>query len=72
MQEIVEDGRTGLHFEPGNAEDLAEKVGWAWNNADRVGAMAKEARQEYENKYTADNNYAMLMDIYRRAIEANV
>jgi glycosyltransferase involved in cell wall biosynthesis len=71
MQEIVEDGHTGLHFTPGNAEDLAEKADWAWNNPARVRALGKEARQEYENKYTAEKNYPMLMDIYQRAIKAN-
>jgi glycosyltransferase involved in cell wall biosynthesis len=71
MEEIVEDGRTGLHFAAGNAEDLAEKVGWAWNNPARVSAMSKDAREEYEHKYTAEKNYPILMDIYRRAIAEN-
>jgi hypothetical protein len=26
MAEIVDDGRTGLHFKPGDAADLAAKV----------------------------------------------
>ncbi|MGH9328219.1 MAG: glycosyltransferase family 4 protein [Terriglobia bacterium] len=68
MQEIVADGRTGLHFESGKAEDLAEKVDWAWNNAERMVEMGKEARQEYETKYTAKTNYPLLMEIYQRAI----
>jgi hypothetical protein len=33
--------------------------------------MGREARQEYENKYTAEKNYPILMDIYQRAIAAN-
>jgi len=68
MQEIVQDGRTGLHFIPGNAEDLASKVEWAWNHRERIEEMGKEARQEYENKYTAEKNYPMLVEIYRHAI----
>ncbi len=28
MQEIVEDQRTGLHFNPGDIEDLTTKVNW--------------------------------------------
>ena len=71
MQEIVDDGRTGLHFTSGSAEDLAEKVDWAWDNPERVRAMAKEARQEYETKYTAEKNYPILMGIYQRALDAN-
>jgi glycosyltransferase involved in cell wall biosynthesis len=68
MQEIVEDGRTGLHFTPGSADDLAEKVDWAWDNPSRVRAMGQEARREYETKYTAERNYPLLMDIYNQAI----
>ena len=70
MQELVEDGRTGLHFAPGNADDLAEKVDWAWNNPEVVRGLGKAARQEYEEKYTAEKNYPMLIDIYERAIAA--
>ena len=68
MQEIVEDGRTGLHFTAGDADDLAAKVEWAWTHPDQTKAMGREARLEYETKYTADRNYEMLVDIYRRAM----
>jgi glycosyltransferase involved in cell wall biosynthesis len=69
MQEIVDDGRTGFHFTPGDAQDLAEKVDWAWSHRDRMREMGKEARQEYENKYTAQRNYPRLMEIYQQAVE---
>lgn len=69
MQEIVEDGRTGLHFTSGNAGDLADKVDWAWNNREPVAGLGRAARQEYLDKYTAEKNYPLLMDIYQRAIE---
>ena len=71
MREIVADGRTGLHFAPGNAEDLAEEVDWAWNNPVRLRVMAKEVRQEYEKMYTAEKNYPILMEIYRSALATN-
>jgi len=68
MQEIVEDGRTGLHFTPGDAEDLAAKVKWACDHPERMREMGREARREYESKYTAETNYPILMEIYRHAI----
>jgi glycosyltransferase involved in cell wall biosynthesis len=67
MQELVEDGRTGLHFTAGNSADLARKVTWAWSQVEAMRSMGKAARQEYEAKYTAEKNYPLLMDIYRRA-----
>lgn len=32
--------------------------------------MGREARAQYEAKYTAERNYPMLMEIYRRALGA--
>ncbi len=65
---IVEDGRTGLHFRAGDAEDLATKVEWLLSQPEELGRMRKEARAEYEMRYTADRNYEMLMRIYEEAI----
>ena len=70
MQEIVEDGRAGLHFTPGDSEDLAAKVNWAWTHPSEMEEMGRQARAEYEFKYTAERNYQMLMEIYRRVIAA--
>jgi glycosyltransferase involved in cell wall biosynthesis len=68
MGEIVEDGRMGRRFTPGDAEDLAAKVEWAWTHPKEIPAMGRAARAEYEAKYTAERNYRMLMKIYERAI----
>jgi glycosyltransferase involved in cell wall biosynthesis len=64
MQEIIDDGRTGLHFEAGNPDDLAAKVQWAWAHPEEMNAMGRAARQEFENKYTAAKNIEMLEEIY--------
>jgi glycosyltransferase involved in cell wall biosynthesis len=68
MQEIVENGRTGLHFTAGDAADLAAKIEWAWNHPEQMRSMGEEARRDYENKYTAEKNYPMLMEIYQHAM----
>lgn len=68
MQELVMDGVTGLHFAAGNAEDLAERLAWAWDHTTQVREMGRAARWEFEQKYTADVNYAHLMSIYERAL----
>jgi glycosyltransferase involved in cell wall biosynthesis len=66
--EIVRDDVTGLHFAPGDPEDLASKVEWAWSHPERMREMGKAARAEYESKYTAEQNYKILMAIYERAL----
>jgi len=67
MQEMVEDGQNGLLFRAGDAEDLAQKVAWAWSNVDSMQKFGRNARLKYEAKYTADKNYVALMEIYRQA-----
>jgi len=69
MQELVEDHRTGLHFAPGDSEDLAGKVEWAWTHHEEMRAMGIAARTEYESNYTAERNYPRLMEIYQRAVQ---
>ena len=69
MPEIVADGRTGVHFTPADPEDLARKVEWAWTHPKEMRAMGQEARREYEVKYTAEKNYPVLLEIYKRALQ---
>jgi glycosyltransferase involved in cell wall biosynthesis len=68
MQEIVHDGCTGLHFTPGDADDLAKKVEWAWAHPEEMRAMGRNARAEYELKYSAERNYNLLLAIYHQTI----
>lgn len=70
MAEIVEDGKTGLHFEPGKASDLAEKIRWAMANPETLRVMGENARKVYGEKYTAAVNYTRLMEIYEDARQA--
>lgn len=67
--ELVEHGRTGLHFRPGDPGDLATRIEELLASPERLAAMRRAARAEYEAKYTAERNYEMLMAIYERAIE---
>ncbi len=69
MSSVVNHGRTGLHFRPGNSEDLASKVGWAFTHPAELARMRREARAEFDARYTAEWNYQMLMKIYARATE---
>jgi len=67
--EITDNGRTGLHFRPGDPSDLAAKVDWLLSHPEELAQMRKEARREYEVKYTAERNYEILMGIYGRVIQ---
>jgi len=67
MQEIVEHGATGLHFQPGNSRELAAKVQWMAEHPAEREQMGRTARQRFAERYTPDHNYRLLMDIYQAA-----
>ena len=67
MQELIEDGRTGLLFRPGDADDLATKVEELSCQSAVRDTMSRAAREEYLRQYTAEKNYELLSDIYRSA-----
>ena len=68
MAEIIEDGKSGLHFTAGDEADLAVKVEWAWTHPREMEAMGRAARREFEEKYTSEANYNKLMRIYEMAM----
>lgn len=69
---LVKHGRTGLHFRPGDADDLVAQVEWVLTHPVEQAQMRREARAEFEAKYTADRNYQMLMNIYERVLSCKV
>jgi glycosyltransferase involved in cell wall biosynthesis len=67
LSSLVDHGRTGLRFRPGDTKDLAAQVEWALMHPAELERMRGEARAEFEAKYTAEENYRMLMEIYELA-----
>ncbi len=68
IEEIVCDKKTGLVFEPGNADDLKEKLTWAHSHPDKIAEMGRNARKEFETKYTAGKNIESLMAVYNQLL----
>jgi len=69
LEEIVDDGRTDLHFACGDASDLCSKLEWAGAHKQGIQSLGRQARAEFLAKYTAERNYNGLMDSYRRTKE---
>jgi glycosyltransferase involved in cell wall biosynthesis len=69
LAEVIHDGETGLHFKAGNAADLAGKVRILIANPALAAKMGQNARKVFEQKYTAERNFELLMGIYERACE---
>jgi glycosyltransferase involved in cell wall biosynthesis len=72
LESLVQDGHTGLLFEPGNAADLAAKLLWATNHPEEMRRMGRAARQHYEQHLTGAANYRQLIAIYDQAMAENV
>jgi len=72
LPDIIQDGTTGLLFEPGQPADLAAKVTWMIGHEDETRRMVQNGRGAYECEYTADRNYDRLLDIYQGAIEGRI
>jgi len=70
LAELVTPAQTGWLVPAGDPEALATVLEQALGNTVRLRAMRKMARRQYEQHYTAEANYRMLMDIYRRAVES--
>jgi len=67
MEELVSNGRTGLHFRPGDPGDLADRIAWSWSHPTEMGSMGIEGHAEYEARYTPGRNYSRLIEIYDQA-----
>jgi glycosyltransferase involved in cell wall biosynthesis len=66
MEEIVEDGRTGLLFSNSDPQDLAAKAMDMVSDGNRYAQLCANARQAYHLKYTPAKHYEGLMNIYQR------
>lgn len=65
MRDLVENGRTGMLFPAGDASRLATLVERTAQSSERLWRMRKEARKEFEFKYTAERSYRALVEIYQ-------
>lgn len=68
MSSLIEHGRTGLRFRPGDPEDLAGQVKWAVTHPAELSRMRKAARAKFEAEYTAERNYQLLLETYDQVI----
>lgn len=67
MAELVEDGRTGLHFEVGNAEDLRRKIQFCIDSPAEVERMAQnipKVKSIQENVQELEEIYSNLISGY--------
>lgn len=64
ITEIIEHGKTGLLFEPGNGNELQTRIRELYNNAELLSDMRKQARLKAEREYSREQAYASLRSVY--------
>ncbi len=68
---IVDDGVTGLLFEPGDTEQLAEKIEYLWNRPEHCAGLGRAGRKKARKEYSEESFYERLMEIYAKAVQLN-
>jgi len=71
LPSIVKQGVNGLLFKPGDPESLLKEVRAAWESPGLLQKLGEGARRSFEDLYTEEANYKILMEIYGQAIERN-
>jgi glycosyltransferase involved in cell wall biosynthesis len=62
---LVEEGRTGLLFEPGDAVDLARKISILWASPGLRQGLSRGARSFLETMTASNDPFEKLMSVYR-------
>jgi len=70
IPELIKDNKTGLTFEPGNVEDLREKINNMVNDPEKVVEMGKKARRFVVQELNAGKHYEGLMGIYQLVMKS--
>ena len=65
---VFEKDVDGLLFEPGNVEDLAEKIVYLFSGPDKMCEYAVHAKEHAKVTHNPDENYRRLLEIYREIV----
>lgn len=69
---IIKDGYNGLHFENSNLQKLKDTLDrWSDFDLDEKNEYKENAYRTYLQDYTAEKNFALLMEIYQSGLTKN-
>jgi glycosyltransferase involved in cell wall biosynthesis len=69
IPEIVDEGVTGLLFEPGNDQDLSEKIQFLSDRPQKCQEMGRAALRKARTDYGEERFYDLLTSIYKKATQ---
>jgi glycosyltransferase involved in cell wall biosynthesis len=68
QREMVDDGVNGLLFEPGNANDLRDKMKRLWQDPELCRRLGQAGYEHVVRNHSEATYYERLMGVYRRAM----
>lgn len=66
--EAIDNGKNGYKIPMGDIEGFANRVCELWNSPHLCKMMGESARADYEAKYMKENNYELLMEVYKSVL----
>ena len=66
IPELVDDGEDGFLVEPGNVEELRERLDWLVVHPRQAREMGHRARAKVERDFSPDRYYDRLMEVYAK------
>lgn len=68
IPELVDDGKTGLTFKPGDFQELAQKINTLINNPNCAATMGKAARKKAEELFDQETHCQRIISIYKSLV----
>jgi len=72
IAEFIEDGVNGFLFEPGNADDLAEKIKFVINNPEKAKSAAEELHKKVKKYCDCEEYFEKLMNTYEELYKSEL
>ena len=64
LEEMVEDGKTGILFEPKNEKDIADCIRRLYDSPELCRELGENARKKCETEYSPEQHWKRFTDIY--------
>jgi len=71
MRDMIEEGKTGLFFRPGDSHHLADTLLGLIRDRRQLNQMRQLARNKYLTDYSADVTYSQMMRIFASALSTS-
>lgn len=68
IPELIKKDVDGFTFQPGNAQELAGKIQWIWENRSKAREMGMEGRKKVKEHFNAEAHYDGLISIYNSVL----